>query len=31
MAKEKELSVRVYDLVQSMKKHWDPIIFLKNC
>lgn len=30
MAKEKELSVRVYDLVQSMKKHWDPIIFFKE-
>ena len=30
MAKEKELSVRVYDLVQSMKKHWEPIIFFKE-
>jgi len=27
MAKEQELSVQVYDLVQSMKKHWEPITF----
>ena len=30
MAKEQELSVQVYDLVQSMKKHWEPITFFKT-
>ena len=30
MAKEQELSVQVYDLVQSMKQHWDPIKFFKQ-
>ena len=30
MAKEQELSVQVYDLVQSMKHHWDPIVFFKQ-
>ena len=30
MAKEQELSVQVYDLVQSMKKHWEPITFFKK-
>ncbi len=30
MAKEQELSVQVYDLVQSMKQHWEPITFFKT-
>ncbi|MGN1281659.1 MAG: class I SAM-dependent DNA methyltransferase [Succinivibrio sp.] len=30
MAKEQELSVQVYDLVQSMKNHWEPITFFKT-
>lgn len=30
MAKEQELSVSVCNLVQSMKQHWDPVIFFKE-